>query len=90
VSAAADKLRREFAGYLQEREALNQVIREARAELRRLDPPHSCDDELRAAQRRSEVISNFRAKGGERWTCSCGKVYVHECDEAEGCSWVPG
>lgn len=27
-------------------------------------------------------------KEGQRWTCpECGTVYVHICDEAEGCLW---
>jgi hypothetical protein len=25
---------------------------------------------------------------GDRFVCTCGVVYQHECDEAEGCSWV--
>lgn len=24
----------------------------------------------------------------ERWTCECGRRWVHVCDEAEGCSYV--
>jgi hypothetical protein len=27
-------------------------------------------------------------KEGETWTCpECGSIYVHICDEAEGCFW---
>lgn len=22
-----------------------------------------------------------------RWQCPCGRVFVHRCDEADGCSW---
>ena len=25
----------------------------------------------------------------ELWECSCGKVWGHICDEAEGCYWIP-
>lgn len=50
---------------------------------------HDCDARLRTAQQRGEVISDFRAQGGERWTCSCGRVYIHVCDEAAGCAWWP-
>lgn len=31
--------------------------------------------------------SDGYAKDGERWTCSCGKIYKHSCDEANGCQW---
>lgn len=35
------------------------------------------------------LVSGYR-QDGERWTCpDCGKVWVHLCDEAEGCSWHP-
>lgn len=53
------------------------------------DSDHSCDAQLGEAKKRGEVVSDFRAQGGERWTCSCGRVYVHVCDEADGCSWWP-
>lgn len=27
---------------------------------------------------------------GDEWTCpGCGRKWIHECDEAEGCSWIP-
>jgi hypothetical protein len=27
---------------------------------------------------------------GEVWTCPrCGQEWVHECDEADGCTWTP-
>lgn len=33
--------------------------------------------------------SQAQAADGTRWTCTCGLVYVHVCDEAEGCGWEP-
>jgi len=39
---------------------------------------HNCEDEF--------PITGF-CKDGERRECSCGKVYEHVCDEAEGCAW---
>lgn len=30
-----------------------------------------------------------QAADGTRWTCPCGLVYEHVCDEADGCSWEP-
>lgn len=44
---------------------------------------HSCGSEVRADR---WAMSGWRQEGDE-WTCSCGLVYVHECDEAEGCGW---
>lgn len=33
------------------------------------------------------LISGYR-QDGERWTCpDCGAVWIHSCDEAEGCRW---
>jgi DNA-directed RNA polymerase subunit RPC12/RpoP len=27
---------------------------------------------------------------GDKITCpNCGQAYVHDCDEAEGCCWLP-
>ena len=52
-------------------------------DLAAIDPPavvHSCDAELRA----DRAYDPFRCKPTE-WTCSCGKRFVHVCDEAEGC-----
>jgi hypothetical protein len=35
------------------------------------------------------LLSGYR-KHGETTSCPvCGKIWVHECDEAEGCSWWP-
>lgn len=45
---------------------------------------HSCDKEI---LRDPNAMSGYR-ETGDRWKCSCGKIYQHECDEAEGCSWV--
>lgn len=45
---------------------------------------HDCDTEIRAD---GWAMCGHR-QTGDLWTCSCGKTYVHECDEAEGCSWV--
>ena len=44
---------------------------------------HDCNGEL---ERR--YPQHAQANDGERWTCSCGKVWEHTCDEAEGCYWV--
>jgi len=46
-------------------------------------PAHSCDAELRA----SPAFQPNHCEDGALWTCSCGKVYEHVCDEAEGCLW---
>jgi hypothetical protein len=33
--------------------------------------------------------SGYR-KSGDKWICpECGAVYVHDCDEATGCCWLP-
>lgn len=33
------------------------------------------------------ALSGFR-KTGDEWECpECKKIYIHICDEAEGCSW---
>lgn len=52
-------------------------------------PLSECDRLLTAAMQRGEVVSNFRAQGGETWTCTCRRVFVHVCDEADGCYWTP-
>ena len=41
-----------------------------------------CDAELRRSG-----PSAGRASDGDRWTCTCGRVFVHVCDEATGCQW---
>lgn len=45
---------------------------------------HDCGRELKL-----KYPGEAKAKDGERWKCSCGKVWEHVCDEAEGCYWVP-
>jgi hypothetical protein len=47
-------------------------------------PQHSCDAEIRATG-----PSSLIALDGDLWACSCGRLWVHICDEAEGCYWVP-
>jgi hypothetical protein len=51
-----------------------------------LAPRHK---DLRACER--ELLRRYpghaQARDGERWTCSCGRHFVHLCDEASGCSW---
>jgi hypothetical protein len=42
--------------------------------------PADCDRELRASGR---LDPSFCLP--DSWTCSCGRRYVHICDEAEGC-----
>lgn len=46
---------------------------------------HNCDAEIR----RDPYAMSGHRETGDTWKCSCGKVYEHVCDEAEGCSWVP-
>lgn len=43
---------------------------------------HSCDKELQHTYPR-----HSQAAHGEKWTCSCGRIWIHDCDEAEGCAW---
>lgn len=45
---------------------------------------HSCDREIHL---NGWAMSGTR-QPGDRWTCSCGKIYQHLCDEAEDCCWV--
>lgn len=49
-----------------------------------------CDEVLKRHQAEGSAVSNGRAQDGDRWRCPCGRVFVHVCDEAEGCSWVEG
>jgi hypothetical protein len=51
------------------------------------DSTHNCDKELEKAIKGNALLNSFRANDGDLWQCPCGKVYVHCCDEAEGCSW---
>lgn len=49
----------------------------------------TCDRILKREQVESRALSNGRAKDGDGWTCTCGRRFVHVCNEAEGCYWVP-
>lgn len=44
---------------------------------------------IRVCERRLERLKPHQkqARDGETWTCSCGRVWEHVCDEAEGCRW---
>lgn len=43
---------------------------------------HECEKEL------MEIgPSDGSVNDGEEWACSCGAVFEHHCDEAEGCCW---
>lgn len=53
--------------------------------VKRLTRKHDCDAEIR---RDNWAMSGYR-KTGDRWTCSCGQVYAHIEDEAEGGAWWP-
>lgn len=44
---------------------------------------HSCDIKLS-----EDYPAHSQASDGERWRCSCGLIYEHVCDEAEGCKWI--
>lgn len=46
-------------------------------------PPAHCDRVLRAF----DGYDRFRCQP-LRFTCTCGRVWVHVCDEAEGCFYV--
>lgn len=41
-----------------------------------------CDRELHA----DPAFDRFRCQP-KVWVCSCGRTWVHVCDEAEGCSY---
>ena len=47
----------------------------------------SAMEELRKHNCETEFPMTGFCKDGERRECSCGKVYEHVCDEAEGCAW---
>lgn len=49
--------------------------------------PHDCGAALKAAQAIGDVPGDGDAKPGDRFYCTCGLIYVHDCDEAEGCEW---
>lgn len=49
----------------------------------------ACESELERQHGHGYLYSGYW-KGGDQVTCpSCGTVYEHECDEAEGCAWWP-
>lgn len=48
---------------------------------------HECERALRDAKRNGTVPSDGWAQDGETWVCGCGRVFVHICDEAQGCYW---
>lgn len=43
---------------------------------------HSCEKTLER-----NFPGHDQACDGEKWTCTCGNVWEHYCDEANGCSW---
>jgi hypothetical protein len=49
---------------------------------------HSCEKSLAKDKSRLVRLSDQTAQDGDLWKCSCGKVWVHVCDEAEGCYWT--
>ena len=53
---------------------------------------HSCDVEIRKVKfklSQHDIRDQAAVPEGTRWACRCGKAYVHVCDEAEGCKWIP-
>lgn len=36
-----------------------------------------------------EQLRNGGGDDGQLWVCTCGRLWRHDCDEAEGCSWLP-
>jgi transposase-like protein len=54
--------------------------------------PQCCNQEIENAtfDYHGEIRSQASAIQGQSWTCpKCGRRWVHECDEAEGCAWWP-
>lgn len=47
---------------------------------------HDCDQELKK-YKNGWALSGYRQEG-DKWKCSCGKVYIHVCDESDGCYWT--
>jgi hypothetical protein len=47
-------------------------------------PRHSCEATLKRM-----LPSHAQAPNGESFTCTCGRQFIHVCDESEGCSWEP-
>ena len=48
-----------------------------------------CEAVLEAAKKEDTSLSDFRVQDGRLWRCKCGQVWIHVCDEAEGCCWEP-
>ena len=48
---------------------------------------HSCDAALTLEALNNPRLDAGRAQDGDEWKCNCGRIYVHICDEAEGCRW---
>lgn len=46
-------------------------------------PPRHCDKKLRAF----DGYDRHKCEPA-RFTCTCGRIWVHICDEAEGCFYV--
>lgn len=51
-----------------------------------LEATHNCEQALTDAH--GSLTSGFWQEGAVL-TCSCGREWVHVCDEAEGCCWMP-
>jgi hypothetical protein len=58
------------------------------AELQMIGPGTRAECDCEQVIGKSFLISGYR-QDGERVDCpSCGRDWVHVCDEAEGCTWV--
>lgn len=53
--------------------------------------PHDCEKEIEAqlAEAGSPGLKDPTWQTGVQIECSCGRVFVHICAEAEGCAWRP-
>ena len=49
-----------------------------------------CERALEKASRLDRRLTPSWAQHGQEWKCTCGKVWIHVCDEAEGCEWIVG
>lgn len=47
---------------------------------------HNCEASL--TEKHGSLTSGYW-KDGTELVCTCGKKWVHVCDESEGCSWQP-
>jgi hypothetical protein len=55
---------------------------------------HSCERELERVRfvvggDTHDVRGQASVPSGTKWTCPCGRKWIHDCDEAEGCAWFP-